>query len=75
MAAQTQVETQARRLFDIAAAVEYLRSIGATSVTANFVRTLIGTGQVKHVRMGKKFFVTREALDAWIENHERRRTQ
>lgn len=79
MPAQTQVESsaqsQTRRLFDIRAAVEYLHLIGAESVTPNFIRTLIGTGQVKHVRMGKKFYVTREALEQWIGNHERRRTQ
>lgn len=79
MPAQPQIEcgvsSQERRLFDIRAAVEYLHLIGAESVTPNFVRTLIGTGQVKHVRMGRKFYITLEALEQWIGNHERRRTQ
>ena len=60
------------RLFDIVAAVEYLRTIGATAATKNFVRRLIGTGQVAHLRIGKKFYLTREALDAWIVKRQRR---
>jgi excisionase family DNA binding protein len=65
--------TEERRLFDIHAAVSYLRTLGAEGVTVNFVRALINGGQVAHLRMGRKFYVTREALDRWIENHERRR--
>jgi len=52
--------------------VEYLRTIGATAATKNFVRRLIGTGQVAHLRIGKKFYLTREALDAWIVKRQRR---
>lgn len=65
-------ETQ-RRLFDITAAVAYLRELGAEGTTVNFVRALIASGQVPHLRMGRKFYVTREALDRWIQNHERRK--
>jgi excisionase family DNA binding protein len=66
-------ETTQRRLFDITAAVTYLRELGAESVTVNFVRALIASGQVPHIRMGKKFYLTRESLDRWITNHERKR--
>jgi hypothetical protein len=61
-----------RRLFDIAGAVEYLHGIGASAATPNFVRAIIGRGEVAHLKIGKKFFVSREALDAWIQKHERR---
>ena len=44
-----------RRLFDIAGAVDYLRSIGATAATRNFVRAIIGRGEVAHVRVGENF--------------------
>jgi hypothetical protein len=63
-------ETQ--RLFTVEASAEYLRSIGATSVTVNFVRALISSCQVPHIQMGKRFYVTRAALDAWLTRGERR---
>jgi len=62
-----------QRLFDIIAAVDYLRSIGATAATKNFVRGLICTGAVAHVKISKKFYVSREALDTWIERQEKRK--
>jgi excisionase family DNA binding protein len=61
-----------RKLFDVQAAAEYLRSIGASSVTINFVRGLISSGQVPHIRIGKKFYLSRQQLDLWLEKHERR---
>lgn len=61
-----------RRLFDVHTGAAYLRDIGATAATVSFVRGLITSGQVAHIRIGKKFYVTREALDAWIGRHERR---
>ena len=61
------------RLFDIGAAVAYLQAIGATTATVNFVRGLITTGQLPHLKIGKKFFVSRASLDGWISSHERRR--
>ena len=64
---------QARRLFDIQAAVAYLRELGADGATTNFVRSLISSGALPHVQMGKKFYVSRESLDRWITNHERRK--
>lgn len=60
------------RLFDIVGAVEYLRSVGATSATVNFVRSLISAGQIAYLRIGRKFFVTRASLDKWLGHHERR---
>ena len=61
-----------QRLFDIPAATEYLRSIGASAATRSFVRTLINTGQITHMKISKKFYVSREALDGWIARAERR---
>ena len=60
-------------LFDVTAAVEYLRSIGATAATKSFVRGLINRAQVPHLQIGRKFYLTRESLDRWIASHERRR--
>jgi len=60
------------RLFDIGAAVNYLREIGATAATKNFVRGLIATGQINHIRIGRKYYVSREALDTWIVKRQRR---
>jgi excisionase family DNA binding protein len=61
-----------RRLFDVHTGAAYLREIGASSATVSFVRGLISRGEVPHVKIGKSFFVTREALDGWIGRHERR---
>ncbi len=61
-----------QRLYDIAGAVEYLRNIGATAATPNFMRGIIGRGEVPHLKIGKKFFVSRESLDSWLQKHERR---
>lgn len=72
MAIETKEVQAPRKLFDIPAAVVYLRELGAEGVTENFVRILINTGQVPHIRMGKRFYLTRAALDNWIQNHERR---
>ncbi len=61
-----------RRLFDIVAAVEYFRSIGADAATKNFIRGLIATGQVASEKIGKKFYISREELDRWILKKQRR---
>jgi hypothetical protein len=61
-----------QRLFDIADAVVYLQSLGAKTASVNFVRGLISTGQVPHLRIGKKFFIGREALDRWIDQRQRK---
>jgi excisionase family DNA binding protein len=61
-----------QRLFDIPAAVEYLKSIGASGATANWVRTLIAEGGLPRVKVGKKFVVSKAALDGWLDRHERR---
>jgi excisionase family DNA binding protein len=71
-APQKQEPESARRLFDIFAAVAYLQSLGATSATRNFVRSLVTSGQVPYIRCGKKFYITKNALDAWITRSERR---
>jgi hypothetical protein len=66
------IPSESRRLFDIAGAVEYLRGLGATTTTKNFLRGLICTGQLPRLRIGKAFYVSREALDSWLAKHERR---
>lgn len=63
-------ETQ--KLFDINAAVEYLRSIGATGVTKSSVRSLIATGGLPTIKLGRKFYITRTSLLEWLSRHERR---
>jgi hypothetical protein len=61
-----------RRPFDIKAAVLYLRQLGAEGATVNFIRNLISRSEVPHVKIGKKFYLSRDGLDRWITNHERR---
>jgi excisionase family DNA binding protein len=64
--------SEQQRLFDIAAAVTYLHTLGAKAATPNFVRQLINSGSVPHVRIGKKFYISRESLDLWISSRQRR---
>jgi excisionase family DNA binding protein len=61
-----------QRLFDVSAAAAYLQSIGATAASKNFIRGLIASGQVPHLKIGKRFFVSRTALDGWLSNRETR---
>ena len=61
-----------QRLFDIGGAVDYLRSIGAGAASPWFIRQIISRGELPHLRIGKKFYVSREALDGWISKRERR---
>jgi excisionase family DNA binding protein len=71
--ARVPLNTPGRRLFDIESAVAYLRDLGADGVTVNFVRRLINNGELPHLRIGRKFYCSREGLDRWIVNHERRK--
>jgi Helix-turn-helix domain len=64
--------TPEQRLFDVKDATAYLVSIGARGATVSFVRTLISSAQVPHLRIGKKFYVSRASLDRWLETRERR---
>jgi excisionase family DNA binding protein len=68
-----QTATDTRRLFDVLAAVAHLKTIGADAATVNFVRNLISSGEIPHLKIGKKFFLSKTAMDAWLANHERRR--
>jgi len=61
-----------QRLFDVRAAAKFLQCIGANGVTVHFVRSIISRGEIPYVRIGKKFFLTRESLDRWLKTHERR---
>ena len=73
VAAQKETQDQsARRLFDVPAAVAFFQSLGAESASKNFVRSLITSGQLPHVRIGKRFFVSRESILNWISKNERR---
>jgi excisionase family DNA binding protein len=61
-----------QKLFDVQGAAKYLQSIGATGAAVYFIRSIITRGEIPFVRIGKKFFLTRESLDRWLETHERR---
>ena len=60
----TTTDNGPRRLFDIPSAAAYLISIGATAATPTFIRTLISRGEIPHVKISKRFFVSRDALDS-----------
>jgi hypothetical protein len=62
----------APRLYDIPGIVGYLQSVGATAATATFVRGLINSGQVPHLKIGKAFYVSKSAIEAWLAKSEKR---
>ncbi len=64
---------QQQTLFDIGDAAKYLQSLGAKAASINFIRTIISTGQVPHLRVGKKFYIAKSALDRWVDTREKRR--
>lgn len=61
------------RLFDIHAAAKYLQSIGATGVTHSTIRRLLNSGDLPCLKIGKRFYLSKAALDSWLLKHERRR--
>lgn len=60
------------RAFDIPGAVAYLHSIGFDGATVSFIRALISRGQLPYLKVGKKFYLTRAAIDSWLAKSERR---
>jgi excisionase family DNA binding protein len=60
------------RLYDIPGIVGYLQSVGATAATSTFVRGLINSGQIPYLKIGKAFYVSKAAVDAWLLKSERR---
>jgi excisionase family DNA binding protein len=66
------VSAAEQRLYDLKDTALYLQSLGAKSVTISFVRELVNSGTIAHLRIGKKFFVTRNAIDGWLARVEKR---
>lgn len=64
--------TESPRVFDLPAAVQYVHSLGATGVTIHTVRSEINAGRIPRSKIGKKFYVSKAALDSWILRAERR---
>lgn len=64
--------TETPRYFDIPAAAVYANSIGLTGVTAYTIRMAINSGQLPHIKIGKKFHLSKAAIDAWLTKAEKR---
>jgi hypothetical protein len=58
---------------NIAGLVEYARGKGIVTATKNWIRTLIASGELPHIRCGKAFYVSVRSFDTYLENHARRR--
>ena len=61
-----------QRLLDRYDAQTYMRQLGISGVSPRIFFTLIANGEIPRVRVGRKYFITREALDGWIARNERR---
>jgi hypothetical protein len=60
------------RIFDLPAAMAYANSLGATGVTIHTLRGEIAAGRLPRLRLGKRFYLSKATLDAWILRSERR---
>jgi excisionase family DNA binding protein len=60
------MEQTERTIFDDIGACEYLRRLGAVTVTPNFVHTLFRSGELKAKRVGRKLHVSKADLDSWL---------
>ena len=52
--------------------VLHLQGAGAHGATVSFVRNLISSGVLPHIRIGKRFYVSKAAIDAWLIRAEKR---
>jgi excisionase family DNA binding protein len=60
------------RLFDLAGSVAYFKQVGAEAATHNFVRELVVTGAIPHLKIGRKYYLSQKSIDEWIERNNRR---
>ena len=60
----------APQLFDVKTATDYLRSIGVSGATINSTRAIFS--QLPILKIGKRFYASRESLDSWIANRQRK---
>lgn len=66
------IPTPTRRMFDLDSAAKYLKKAGIDAATARVVLRLINRGELAHVRLCRKFYVSSESLDAWLTKAERK---
>jgi excisionase family DNA binding protein len=59
-------------MFDTATGAEYMRGIGLVTCTPTFISRLMREGEIARVRVGKRYYVSKAALDGWLLRHERR---
>ena len=69
---ENKTESAELRLLDVKAAVAHLAELGAPA-TVNFVRTIIVAGEIRHVKIGRKFFVTSADISEWVMKHLHKR--
>jgi excisionase family DNA binding protein len=55
-------------ILDLREAAEHLHA------TIHFIRGIIASGELRYVKIGKKFCVTRADLDRWVEANRKLRT-
>ncbi len=59
-------------MHSVESAANYLRTSGAISVCVHTVRSLIVSGQVAAIRLGRRYYITETALNSWLSSHERK---
>jgi excisionase family DNA binding protein len=60
-----------RQVFDVESAAEYLRTLGFEEATKNTIRKLIAQKRLACTSVGRKFYVSRAALDGLVEGLNR----
>jgi excisionase family DNA binding protein len=64
--------TETLRFFDIQGAAMYANSIGLSGVTSYTIRGAISAGRLPCIKVGKKFHISKSAIDAWLARAEKR---
>jgi excisionase family DNA binding protein len=65
-------QSQSRRLFDLDGAASHLHELGAAGVTPWTLRRLIASGQLRSIRLGRRIYISREALENLLTRLERK---
>lgn len=62
----------AKALLSPETAALLLKELGAEGATPRFIADLIRSGELRAIRIGRRKFVRRESLDAWLVRAEKK---
>ncbi|MGC2764945.1 MAG: helix-turn-helix domain-containing protein [Candidatus Acidiferrum sp.] len=69
---QVIVFPESQSQFSVKDAPEYLKSLGVSTATTYTVRRLINQGAFPKIKVGRAFFVSKQAIDEWLQRSARK---